>query len=72
MLVALLTACVTEDEERNEAIAIVNVGDNVPDFTLHGSDGADVMSSSLRFLSFFLTFGLTCTNLSHADCQRNT
>ena len=52
----MLTACVTEGEEPNEATAIVNVGDNVPEFTLHGSDGSDVMSSSLNGQPYILNF----------------
>ena len=62
----MLTACVTEEEEDNGATAIVNVGDNVPDFTLHGSDGLDVISSSLNGQPYILNFFDTRCK----DCQQ--
>lgn len=66
LLVAVLTACVTEDEEDNGATAIVNVGDNVPDFTLYGSDGLEVISSSLKGQPYILNFFDTRCK----DCQQ--
>lgn len=66
LFVAVLTACVTEEEEDNGATAIVNVGDNVPDFTLHGSDGLDVISSSLNGQPYILNFFDTRCK----DCQQ--
>ena len=66
LFVVTLTACVNDDEENDRATAIVDVGDAVPDFALHGSDGIDVLSSSLDGQPYILNFFDTRCG----DCQQ--
>ena len=66
LLVAVLTACVNDGDENDGATAIVNVGDVVPDFALHGSDGVDVFSASLDGQPYILNFFDTRCK----DCQQ--
>ena len=61
----MVTACVNDDDENDGTTAIVNVGDVVPDFALHGSDGMDVFSASLDGQPYILNFFDTRCK----DCQ---
>lgn len=49
-----MTSCVNDDDSRS--VTIVNVGDSVPEFSLSGSDGSYVTSSSLVGRVFILNF----------------
>ena len=63
--VAILTACVNDDDNGG-VTAIVNIGDIVPDFELHGTDGVNVLSSSLSGQPYILNFFDTRCS----DCQK--
>ena len=66
LLAFMLTACLNDDQDVPADAAIVKVGDAMPAFTLHGSDGSDVrsvdVSGKVYVLNFFDT---TCP-----DCQQ--
>jgi len=66
LFVVMLTACVNDDDDNNGTTAIVNIGDVVPGFALHGSDGIDVLSSSLDGQPYILNFFDTRCK----DCQQ--
>lgn len=66
LLVALLPACVNDDNEDEGNTTLVNVGDVVPEFMLSGSDGTDIRSSALNGQVYVLNFFDT----GCPDCQR--
>lgn len=51
-----LTACEKDSEESTQSTANVKVGDTVPEFRLNGSDGNEVLSSSLDGRVYILSF----------------
>ena len=62
----MLTACLNDDEEKDDAATLVNVGDRIPDFSLSGSDGKAIHSSALSGQVYILNFFDT----GCPDCQR--
>jgi len=65
LLLLLLPSCVRDDEEADLQTTKVNVGDAVPAFVLHGSDGKEILSPSLEGQAYVLNFFDT----SCPDCQ---
>ena len=56
LLLLLVTSCVQDHDEPDTSTMKVNVGDQVPDFILSSSDGAEVPSSSLGGQIYVLNF----------------
>jgi peroxiredoxin len=64
LVLLLLTACINDEED--SPTTLVNVGDTIPAFSLSGSDGKNVSSSSLSGRVYILNFfDTTCP-----DCQK--
>ena len=62
----MLTSCMHDGDESDGDVAVVGVGDQVPDFRLTGSDGSRISSASLGGQVYVLNFFDT----SCPDCQQ--
>lgn len=66
LCMGMLAACTSEDTDSQEATTKVREGDDIPTFTLYGSDGKEISSSSLSGRVYILSFFDT----SCPDCQQ--
>lgn len=66
LVLVTMAACTADHDEGGKGTALVNVGDLVPSFSLSGSDGHDISSTSLEGKAYILNFFDTrCP-----DCQQ--